>query len=84
MKSLEAITSTHKNYHVIHNSLSPSNFIVSKSDDLELTMSVVGYGSQSIDLEENNCQDGDLLFKCFDPKSQAEVRGGRGERRRLK
>ncbi|GMI48475.1 hypothetical protein TrCOL_g6678 [Triparma columacea] len=53
MKSLEAVIDLHKDYQIIHNSLSPSNLIISKSEDSELAVSFVGFGAQSIDLQEH-------------------------------
>ena len=53
LKSLEAVIDLHKDYQIIHNSLSPPNLIISKSEDSELAVSFVGSGAQSIDLQEH-------------------------------
>ena len=73
LKSLEAVIDLHKDYHIIHNSLSPSNLVISKSEDSELAVSIVGFGAQSIDLQENNCDHPDVLFTCFEPPLQEQV-----------
>ncbi|GMH54229.1 hypothetical protein TrRE_jg5299, partial [Triparma retinervis] len=73
LKSLEAVIDLHKDYHIIHNSLSPPNLVISKSEDSELAVSIVGFGAQSIDLQENNCDHPDVLFTCFEPLLQEQV-----------